>query len=255
MGDATGEEIRVGVIDSGWDRSIVDTRVREGRGVMAVRGRVDPLFTLDDHDRNGHGTTTSDIVLQIAPNACIFPIRVLDENLRATPGALLSAISCAVDADVQVLNLSLCVYKTQLLPQLYELCVWATERRVVIVAAAAPDGVSGYPAVFEPVIGVAADSSICDPFAICYRPGAAIECSARAWQWARTLGGRMDRFYGASVAAPVVTGHIAALLSQHPEYTVSDVRTHLAHLGADVVKRQSRERSGDPSERPSRQRR
>ena len=58
-------------------------------------------------DGYGHGTATADLVLQIAPNATILPLRVLDGNGTGDVQTIANAISYAVTSGAKVINLSL----------------------------------------------------------------------------------------------------------------------------------------------------
>ena len=58
-------------------------------------------------DGYGHGTATADLILQIAPNAIILPLRVLDGNGGGDVQTIASAISYAVSSGARVINLSL----------------------------------------------------------------------------------------------------------------------------------------------------
>jgi subtilisin family serine protease len=109
----------------------------------------------------------------------------------------------------------------------------ARDAGVVIVAAASNqhDGWS-YPAVFDPVLGVGLVDGL-DPVGIRYRPGAAVECAAGAsGRHVRGMQGRPTRVSGTSFAAPVVTGHVARLLSLYGPIGLTGVRRELHRLYA-----------------------
>ena len=54
----------------------------------------------------GHGTAVANIILQVAPNATILPIRVLDTNGGGDTATIITAITHARDAGAKIINLS-----------------------------------------------------------------------------------------------------------------------------------------------------
>ncbi|HEX2203444.1 MAG TPA: hypothetical protein VHG91_09115, partial [Longimicrobium sp.] len=67
--EGTGRGVRVGVVDSGWDRALADPRVRPGVAIVVPEGGGAPELSDDDHDRMGHGTACADLVLRVSPEA------------------------------------------------------------------------------------------------------------------------------------------------------------------------------------------
>jgi subtilisin family serine protease len=218
----TGRGVRVGVVDSGWNRTRIDARILSGVHVSEAKSQVDS----DDHDRNGHGTTCSRIILEMAPECRIVPIRVFEQRLDASPATLMAAIDWAVSDGLKLLNLSLGTLRIDILRSLYATCARARDAGVILVAAArsARDEWS-YPAVFEPVIGVGL-TALPNPYLIQYRPGAAVECATSAT--ARPAIGtdvvRATPGFGTSYAAPIVTALIARWLEENPQLDTNGVR-------------------------------
>jgi hypothetical protein len=62
LGNATGRGIRIGVIDTGWDRAVADPRVLPGVGLTDPDDDFALLRTDDDNDRLGHGTACADLI-------------------------------------------------------------------------------------------------------------------------------------------------------------------------------------------------
>lgn len=224
-----GAGIRIGVVDSGWDRSIYDHRVAPGIGLVDEAGDLCCSCTPDDQDRIGHGTSAADLILQIAPAATIVPVRVFGTKLQTSVRVFELALRVAVEQELRLVNLSLGTGRRDLLVPLYTACERARRAGTVIVAAGICyyDGWS-YPAAFEPVLGVA-HAPVQNPHDIVYRPWDVMECGARGTvQNARGLGGGTHRVTGTSFGAPVVTGHIARLLEAHPYADVDTIRKLLA---------------------------
>jgi subtilisin family serine protease len=214
----------VAVIDSGWDRYQPDPRVLPGTGVAADGS----LAAGDDHDVIGHGTGAAHQVLALAPGCVILPARVFGETLETSPAALIAALDWAVARRASVVNLSLGTDREAAVRPLYAACERARRAGTIVVAAGSNFGEPCYPALFDPVIGVAM-GVFASPYEYRYRAGEALE--VEAWgvrQPVAGLGGRVTVSTGTSVAAPNVTGIVALLLERHPGASLEDVRALLA---------------------------
>ena len=102
LGGATGKGIRIAVIDSGWDRTRDDPRVLPGIGLVDPEDDLAMLRTDDDHDRVGLGTACIDLILRIAPEATVTPVRVFGNDLETSPGTLHAAIVWAVEQEFDI---------------------------------------------------------------------------------------------------------------------------------------------------------
>jgi subtilisin family serine protease len=227
--------VRVGIVDSGWDRRLGDSRVLAGVSFVDNMHQLHLGFSEDDNDRNGHGTVCASIILEIAPECRVVPIRVFGVRTETSVEVLVAAVDWATAQGIRVLNLSLGTLHEDLMHVLYRACERARRAGVVIVAAvhAGADEWS-YPAVFDPVIGVGA-ANLDDPFTIRYTQGAAVECAVRTSQRrARGLAGRDVLVSGTSYAAPVVTGLIARWLQRSPGMDLDAVRSRFSREGPDL---------------------
>ena len=228
--EATGLGVRVGVIDTGWDRTVADARILPGVGLVDPADDFAPLATPDDHDRLGHGTACADLVLRLAPEAHIVPIRVFGNQLETSPATLRAGIDWAVEQCIPLVNLSLGTTLDEHRTPLLAACRRALAAGALLVAAAAKHGAPAYPAVFDEVIGVDADA-FASHWHFRHRPGAAIECTASGRDLrVRWRGGAEEVVSGTSFAAPHITGIIALVLQLHPGATLADVREMLARL-------------------------
>ncbi len=225
---ATGRGVRVGIVDSGWDRSLADPRVVPGIGLVDPADELALARSDDDADRNGHGTACADLVLRVAPDAEVVPIRVFGRELQTSPSLLCEAIRWAADQRLDVVNLSLGTYLEEALHPLYAACERARRAGTLVVAASHLTAGWSYPAVFENVIGVDAER-FDSPFSYRYRPGQAAECLAWGIEVPVIgLGGRRSTLTGTSFAAPHVAGIVALLRERHPAASLEDVRELLA---------------------------
>ena len=82
LANATGCGIGVAVIDSGWDRSIDDQRIRQGMSFVDPESPLSQRVGDDDHDRIGHGTACASLLLSVAPDAHVVPLRVFGDQLE-----------------------------------------------------------------------------------------------------------------------------------------------------------------------------
>jgi subtilisin family serine protease len=183
------------------------------------------LFKASDDDSLGHGTAAADVVLQVAPGVTIVPIRVFARRLETSPRVLVAAIDWATRHGLKLVNLSLGTSREDALAPLYVVCERARQAGVVLVAAASNRGHGwSYPAVLDPVLGVG-HAQVPRAHDMVYRPEQALECGARATgQYVRGRDGRTRMVTGTSLAAPVVTGHVARLLEVHPNAGLDGVR-------------------------------
>ncbi|HEV3051774.1 MAG TPA: S8 family serine peptidase [Longimicrobium sp.] len=230
LAGATGNGIRIAVVDSGWDRSLDDPRVLPGVGFVDP----DDDFALarndDDQDVLGHGTACADVILGVAPDARVIPVKVFGKVLETSPGTLHAALLWAIEAGVQVINVSLGTRLEGTLHPLYAACEKARRAGIVVVAAGHNANDWSYPAIFENVIGVSA-ARFESPYHFRYRAEHAMECEAwgvdRPVRW---IGGQRVIKHGTSFAAPNVAGIVALILERHPYATLEDVRGMLSRF-------------------------
>lgn len=234
---AESASVAVGVIDSGWDHSLESTRIVQGIALVDPEGERVLSVSRDTRDRNGHGTAVTDLLLQVAPEVDVVPIRVFGERLDTSPSVIVTALDWAVARGLKLVNLSLGTLRADAIVPLYAACERARHAGVVIVAAGRRTGDGwSFPAVFEPVIGVG-HVPLSDPFAMVYRRGDALECGASAvGHRVRGLSAYLLRRGGTSLAAPIVTGHIARMLAAQGPMDVTEVREALAALYGGVAR-------------------
>lgn len=234
LGSPRGEGVRIGVIDSGWDRELSDPRIAHGVGLVDPQDELELLRSDDDHDRIGHGTACGDLILQIAPKAEIVPIRVFGRRLETSPPLLQVALAWAVERRLHVVNMSLGTLLPEARDPLYVACELARRDGIIVVAAGHAQKRGSFPAAFDNVIGVAA-GEFDSPFHYRYSPGEVLECVARGFdQRARTKGGCVVPHGGTSFAAPNITGIVALLRERYPRADPARLRALLYRYAVSV---------------------
>ncbi|HEY0036168.1 MAG TPA: S8 family serine peptidase [Longimicrobium sp.] len=153
LGGAPGRGVRVAVIDSGCDRTIDDPRVLPGISFVDPEDDFALAQNDDDHDVLAHGTACVDLVLRVAPDARVVPVRVFGGKLETLPGTIHSALLWAIEAGVQVINVSLGTRLEHARDALYVACERARRAGIIVVTAGHNANDWSYPAIFENVVG------------------------------------------------------------------------------------------------------
>ncbi|MEY4570659.1 MAG: hypothetical protein RLZZ398_2098 [Verrucomicrobiota bacterium] len=199
-------------------------------------------FPLDLADTRGHGTAVASLIAGndpsapgVAPAAEIISIRVADESGKADSFALAAGILAAIDAGAQIINISMGTTENN--PLIEEAVLYAQCQQVLIVAASGNSEQSdaSYPAAYPSVISVGAvdargehlEFSNYGTYLSITAPGHALNV---AWP-----GNRFARISGTSASAPIVTGAIAATMSNGFGVTMS------ASQAAEIVMNHSNE--------------
>lgn len=235
---ATGRGVRVAVVDSGIDpdhpavgrlaRSVaIEADDAAEAGFSVVEG--------DHEDLVGHGTACAGIIHLMAPEAEIYSVRVLGANLRTRGELFVAGIRWALDAGVQVINLSLSSRSDRWFGPLHDIADDAYFRNTMLVCAANNGPGPTYPSQYASVISVAAREGS-DPWDIAYNPRPPVEFGARgidvevAWS-----GGKSIIATGNSFATPHIAGMVALLLSKHPTLTGFQVKAVLQAIAINAA--------------------
>lgn len=228
-----GEGVRVAVIDTGIDAAHPDLAGR----VVVSRNFVDDDARTFARDR--HGTAVAGIISSIAnnregivgvaPRAQLIALKACweGETAAATCNSftLAQALSVAIEAGAQVVNLSLGGPADPLLTQLVE---HAVARGAVVVAAVPPDGrLDGFPVGIAGVIAVDVSGAAARADAVLRAPGHDVITLVP--------GGRYDFVSGSSIAAAHVTGAAALLVAHRPALSAREIAALLRDTGAGAA--------------------
>lgn len=231
---ATGKGVTVAVLDSGFDvdHPMLERQLLDGVDLVDGDDNVgDYMNRVDDDgdglvdEAHGHGTFVAGIVAQIAPDASILPIRVLDADGVGEIYAVVEGIDVAVARGANVINLSFGMrYKSKAIEQAVKR---AHKAGVVVVAAAGNQGSKDmqYPAADKEVLSVAAYDWTTQRVASFGSRGGWIDVSAPGVEIvsARPGGGR-GTWSGSSLAAPIVAGQVALIYELNPTNAAKDAR-------------------------------
>jgi hypothetical protein len=243
LGAGTGREtwgqgIVIAILDSG----IVDDPT-------FGNGRIRPLdvgFGIVAGD--GHGTAVASLAAGaasdaegIAPAATLLSVRVTDDSGTSDHFTLARAIVAAVDAGASIVNISMGGYQPSAV--LAAAVDYAGANGAFVVASAGNDQAAQltWPAALQPVVSVGAVDALGQQVSFS-NSGASLDITAPGYgvNAAWTEGNRVS-LSGTSASAPIVSGAIAAIMSQSPWLTAADawqvLRDHVSEggpIGADA---------------------
>ncbi len=235
MGGATGEGVRIAILDSGVDASHPLVGELESAVVISI-GENDEVVAEEDTegDVSGHGTACAGIVRRLAPASTISSIRVLGSSFTGSGAVLLGGLRYAIEQGYDVINMSLSTTKKPFASVLHELADSAYFKRTVLVASAHNMPVESYPWRFSSVISVGSHEEP-DPLDFFYNPNPPVEFFGRGVNvevpW---LGGRTLTVSGNSFATPHLTSICALVLSKHPELTPFQLKSVLYLTATNV---------------------
>jgi subtilisin family serine protease len=242
---ATGNAITVAVLDTGVDTThpaiadnILDNRVNMleiSRDVSDAGNGID-----DDGDGRvdemvGHGTHVAGTVVQVAPDAQILPVKVLDSDGNGDTFSVMAGVVYAVEQGADVINLSLgSTWDSTAL-------AWAVryaEAQGVVVIAAAGNGDREapveYPASDAGAISVAATDGTGDKASYSNYNGM-VDISAPGDNVASAYpGGVYATASGTSMSAPLVSGTAALMLERSPDMTPQSIHDRVVNAAAPL---------------------
>lgn len=226
-----GEQVKIGIIDTGVDYHHPDLQAVLSRGVNLVNPHTLP------YDDNGHGTHIAGTIAAtgrygmqgIAPRAVLFPVKAFDHNGSAYVSDIIRGIDWCVHQGVDVINMSFGMKKRS--SAMLEAVRNASRSGVLIVASSGNDGKRNFidfPARYPQTISVGAidrkgrvaSFSNRGQRIDIYAPGERITST-----WPHR---RYHDMSGTSMATSHVTGVIALMLAKRPQLSPAAVKRILS---------------------------
>lgn len=207
-----GTGVTVAVIDSGISKH--DNLDGSVTNAISING------TGADY---GHGTAVASLIAGqsseapgVAPGAELIDIQVLEGEDGTDAFKLAEAIVAATDAGAEVINLSLGANGDATV--LHEAVKYASANGAILVASAGNEstGALAYPAAYPEVVGVTSVDANAEPATFSnFGEGATVAAPGVGINAAWT-DESLVTFSGTSASAPLVSGALAALLSENP---------------------------------------
>jgi subtilisin len=225
--------MRIAILDSGVDAALLGPGAERRSFVVRQSGLLTAVERCPPGDTQHHGTAVASIVRELAAEAELHSVRVLDDSGRGSSSALRAALEFVVRERFDVVNISLGTRRRDLVLDLYDLVDQAAVSGIVLVCATDNEGAPDYPASCTSLIAVDRLATA-DPFALRYRSGHRIGFLARGYDIEVSVpGGALRRVSGASFACPHVTAFAARLRSAHPGLHPFEVKTALHAMATD----------------------
>jgi subtilisin len=231
---ATGQGVRVAMLDTGVDRAILEAKHPQQRGVIEggeFRGDQAEPAAFTGQPSAPHGTTVADIILTLAPEVRLYSADVFGRSGACDVETVIRALRFVVDHwNAKIVNLSLGVSeaKLQAAPRRHALqrAIEDAYYRDVLVFAAAHNEhplTRSYPAVFAPPLLSVDKGPFTEPMEFAYRLRDQIEFQA----FGRGYLGPFAHEPATSWATPHLAGIAARLLALRPNLKPFEVKTLL----------------------------
>lgn len=244
-GQTRGAGVIVAILDTGIDASHpqLQGRIAAG-GIDLIDGDLDPSERADGFDSDGdglvdealgHGTFVAGLVLSVAPEARILPVRVLDSDGVGTAFDVARAIDHARRQGAQVVNMSLGMAAEA--DPVADLIDEMADEGVVFVGSAGNQAIEGprrFPAGENGVIGVAATDAG-DQHASFTNLGSWVDVAAPGVGLVSFYPGQgFATWSGTSFAAALVSGEAALLVALRPAARSDDIREAIARSATQL---------------------
>ena len=252
-----GEGTKIAILDTGVNGSHPALAGRVQPGYDYVDDDADPSDSADGIDSNGnghvdegqgHGTAVAGLAHLVAPDATIIASRVLDSDGNGSVYILAEAISDAVTAGADVINISAGVEDDKTSKVLSEALKDAAKNQGVSVVVAAGNNGNGsktYPASEKEVISVGStEANDQTRLARFSNHGKWVKVAAPGVDLVTAGIGSYQQGSGTSLSAPLVAGEVALLRAERPSAKSKDILKAVAETSVPL-------RSGPKVERGS----
>jgi len=230
LSSATGKNIKIAVIDSGWDIKKRDCRIKKGIGLVNPNDELELKESENYNDENGHGTACAEIILRLAPDIEIYPVKIFGKQIETSINILQRALFWAIENKMNLIHLSLGTVLEEALKPIYYACEVAKKNRISIISSQANNTNYSYPAVFENVISVVSGQ---------FETGFDFEVEGKNYNEYKakgiyddtlTLSENRIKMAGNSFAAPNITAISALVLEKYGIIEIDKLRNILDQL-------------------------
>ena len=215
-GETMGENVKIGVIDTGVDYNHIELKNRIKDGINTIDGG-------DFNDENGHGTHICGIisaekngvgVIGVAPKAELYVAKAFAKDGTSNFSAIEKAVNWMIDKKVNVVNMS---FSSPAGGRAYtNLIHRLSQCGASIICAAGNEGemgdnTIGFPARFDETVAVCAVDVNKHIASFSSKGSSAEICAAGIDIFSTYLNGGYALLSGTSMAAPILTGAVALL--------------------------------------------
>lgn len=184
-----------------------------------------------DKEINSHGTVCAAIIKKYCPDAAISSVKALDSGAPGNIKKLVKAIEWCIEADVDLINLSIGTNNFEDGNLLREVVAEAHNNGIIIIAANQNEDIITYPASFHNVLGVKCDRKDAlqeGEFLYCMEAADGIEIIACGRHSLKNyLGEEKHTTNWNSWAAPMVTSLVAGMLKYIPYASLEQIKREL----------------------------
>lgn len=230
-------KIKVAILDTGIDKNheYLKDNIYEGFGFNSTD---EGYITIDDNyeDDNGHGTVCASIIKNKFSNVEFTVIKVLDKYGSTNIQILEEALKMLIEKDIDIINLSLSVMKSEMISDLYNVCEDLKNKGTIIVCSLANGFNESYPAVFDNVIGVKGFTLETED-SFWFNKNKKIQCIMDSTPYFHCNINNTYKLFGKcnSQAAAKLTGEIANILSQNNNLNFNDLHDNLEKLSKKII--------------------
>ena len=226
LGNGLLDWLGIGTDNSNWGKGVkvalLDTGVSSHSAFQSIIRSINLVdMPADPSTQNGHGTAVASVIIGsdpltpgVAPGAEVVSVRIADDNGQSDSFLLAKGIVAAVDAGAKLINISMGSFGDSALVR--NAIEYASEVGALIVAAAGNNGLEkvAYPAANDGVIAVGGVDAAGNHLAFS-NSGQSIDISAPGYGvHAAWVGDQAASVNGTSFSAPIVTGALAALMTE-----------------------------------------
>lgn len=234
---ATGEKVKVAVLDTGIDLKHKDLMRNIKGGYNAIDRRQSAT------DDNGHGTHVAGTiaaknnrqgVVGVAPNTWLYSVKVLDSYGEGYISDVVEGIEWCIRHKIKVINMSFGIGED--MPILKDSIIEATQHGIIVVAAAGNNYGSytiDYPAAYQEVISVSGTDNI--DFIGDFSPRGKIDFVAPGVDiYSTYLNNDYSSLEGTSMATPHITGIIVLIISSKGASDLDSIKNKLISYCVDL---------------------